>query len=297
MTRQSSEVCSSRRSALGSYTHDLGRHPLMTAAEEHEVAARYVKTRAPALAARLVSANLRLVIKIVLENHGSGGDFLDLIQEGNLGLVHAVEKYDPDRGVRLASYAAWWIRAYVLRFVVANARMVKLGTTQVQRRLFFNLRREKAARASQGLDQDPRRLAAALGASDRDVVAMEQRLAACDRSLDTPLSSQQDGTWDPTPSIDAEPPAPADLQLAALERRAILTHTLQRLRGTLSDRDLVILEERLLNDEPTTFRDLAGRFGISCERVRQLETRIKQGLRRQLETELGTAEGIDDMRC
>ena len=140
---RSSDAGLSDYSTIGAYLHELRRYPLLTREEEHELAVRFCKQREPALAARLITANLRLVVKIAYEYRRAHRNILDLIQEGNIGLMQAVQKYDPYRGVKLSSYAAWWIRAYILKFILNNWRLVKIGTTQAQRKLFFNLRKER----------------------------------------------------------------------------------------------------------------------------------------------------------
>ena len=174
-------------SSLSAYMHSLRNHPVLSREEEHELAAHYAKTQEPSAARKLITANLRLVVKIAQEYRRAHRNLLDLIQEGNVGLIQAVQRYDPFRGVKLSTYAAWWIRAYILKFILANWRMVRIGTTQAQRRLFFNLRRERERMEKMGIETDSRRLAAALDVSEGDVVEMERRLAASETSLDAPV--------------------------------------------------------------------------------------------------------------
>ena len=147
---------------LQAYMREVQQHPLLSKSEEHELATRYVKTGDVDAAARLVTANLRLVVKIAYEYRRAYRNMMDLIQEGNIGLMQAVKRYDPYRGVKLSSYAAWWIRAYMLRYMLNNWRMVKLGTTQAQRKLFFNLRKEREKLEKQGFQVEAKHLAAAL---------------------------------------------------------------------------------------------------------------------------------------
>ena len=173
---------------LQRYMREVTRHRLLTREEEHELAVRYREAGDVDAAYRLVTANLRLVVKIAHEYHRTAFQLLDLIQEGNVGLMHAVKKFDPYRGVKLSSYAAWWIRAYILRYVMENWRIVKLGTTQAQRKLFFNLRKERDKLAAQGFDPTPKLLAERLDVTERDVTEMEQRLSQDDFSLDVPIS-------------------------------------------------------------------------------------------------------------
>ncbi|HEY5052242.1 MAG TPA: RNA polymerase factor sigma-32 [Solirubrobacterales bacterium] len=277
-------------STIGAYLHELRRYPLMTREEEHEVAVRLSKTADRALAASLVTANLRLVVKIAQEYRRAHNNILDLIQEGNVGLIHAVEKYDPYRGVKLSSYASWWIRAYMLKFILANWRLVKVGTTQPQRRLFFNLRKEREKLEKQGFQVDAKHLAAALDVTEQEVIEMERRLNASEISLDAPVRSddQSDRTrGDLVPATAASRP---DLQVEASEFGTLLRAKLNSFGTTLRDRDLEIFRARLVNDEPATLVELAETFGVTRERVRQIECRLKGRLRSYLETELG--EGV-----
>src|SRR5258708_15504744 len=180
-------------------------HPLLSREEEHELAVKFARTRDPELAWRLVTANLRLVVKIAHEYRRAAFSLLDLIQEGNVGLMHAVQKYDPFRGVKLSSYAAWWIRAYILRYLMDNWRMVKLGTTQAQRKLFFNLRKEQERLLGQGFEAQPALLAEKLEVSEQDVREMDQRLGNDEVSLHPPPAP---GTGESRPAQGARAGAP-----------------------------------------------------------------------------------------
>jgi RNA polymerase sigma-32 factor len=272
------------------YLRDLRRHPLLTREEEHTIAVAYAETNDPRLASRLVTANLRLVLKIALEYRTSHRNLLDLVQEGNLGLIHAVHKYDPRRGVKLATYASWWIRAYVLKFILSNARLVKLGTTQAQRRLFFGLRRERARlEGRDGKVVEARQLAAAFDVSEKEVVDMERRLSSCESSLDWPSRSGDDDGRPRADVVRAEESLRPDVQSETREFREALHREIANFRQTLTGRDLEIFERRLATEDATTLAEIASRFGVSRERVRQLEERLKQRLRRYLQASLGDA--------
>jgi RNA polymerase sigma-32 factor len=280
-------------STIGAYLHELRRYPLMTREEEHVVAVNFCKEHQPALAARLITANLRLVVKIAQEYRRAHRNILDLIQEGNIGLIHAVQKYDPYRGVKLSSYASWWIRAYILKFILANWRLVKVGTTQAQRKLFFNLRKEREKLEKQGYEVEAKHLAAALDVSEQEVVEMERRLNASETSLDAPMRSDEQGDRTQGDFVRAAPTLRPDVQVEAGEFGAILKEKLHAFGETLRDRDLEIFRDRLLNDEPATLVQIAERFGVTRERVRQIETRaLKEmaarhpGLRDYLRKEL-----------
>jgi RNA polymerase sigma-32 factor len=281
-------------STIGAYLHELRRYPLMTREEEHTVAVRFCKDHEQALAARLITANLRLVVKIAQEYRRAHRNILDLIQEGNIGLIHAVQKYDPYRGVKLSSYASWWIRAYILKFILANWRLVKVGTTQAQRKLFFNLRKEREKLEKQGYEVEAKHLAAALDVSEQEVVEMERRLNASETSLDAPMRSDEQGDRTQGDFVRAAPALRPDVQVEAGEFGAILKEKLHAFGETLRDRDLEIFRDRLLNDEPATLVQIAERFGVTRERVRQIEERLKRRLRQYLEGELGDAVQIDD---
>jgi len=281
-------------STIGAYLHELRRYPLMTREEEHVVAVKFCKEHEPKLASRLITANLRLVVKIAQEYRRAHRNILDLIQEGNIGLIHAVQKYDPYRGVKLSSYASWWIRAYILKFILANWRLVKVGTTQAQRKLFFNLRKEREKLEKQGYEVEAKHLAAALDVSEQEVVEMERRLNASETSLDAPMRSDEQGDRTQGDFVRAAPALRPDVQVEAGEFGAILKEKLHAFGDTLRDRDLEIFRDRLLNDEPATLVQIAERFGVTRERVRQIEERLKRRLRQYLEGELGDAVQIDD---
>jgi RNA polymerase sigma-32 factor len=266
-------------STIGAYLHELRRYPLMTREEEHTVAVRFCKQHEPALAARLITANLRLVVKIAQEYRRAHRNILDLIQEGNIGLIHAVQKYDPYRGVKLSSYASWWIRAYILKFILANWRLVKVGTTQAQRKLFFNLRKEREKLEKQGYEVEAKHLAAALDVSEQEVVEMERRLNASETSLDAPMRSDEQGDRTQGDFVRAAPALRPDVQVEAGEFGAILKEKLHAFGDTLRDRDLEIFRDRLLNDEPATLVQIAERFGVTRERVRQIEAKALRKLR------------------
>ena len=281
-------------STIGAYLHELRRYPLMTREEEHEVAVEFSKTAEQRLAARLITANLRLVVKIAQEYRRAHRNILDLIQEGNIGLIHAVQKYDPYRGVKLSSYASWWIRAYILKFILANWRLVKVGTTQAQRKLFFNLRKEREKLEKQGFEVEAKHLAAALDVTEQEVIEMERRLNASETSLDAPMRSDEQGDRTQGDFVRAAPSSRPDLQVEAGEFGSILRDKLHAFGATLRDRDLEIFRDRLLNDEPATLVQIAERFGVTRERVRQIEERLKKRLRQYLMSELGDGVQIDD---
>jgi len=226
-------------------------------------------------------------VKIAQEHCRHHDNLLYLIQEGNLGLIHAVEKYDPNRGVKLSSYAAWWIRAYILNFTLGNSRLVKIGTTRAQRKLFFNLRKEREKQEKRGYPVEAKHLAAALGVREEEVIDMERRLNASEISLDAPMTSDERSARTRGDLVPAGSTSRPDRQVEATEFASLLKQKLRRFGATLRDRELEIFRARLLSDEPVTLVDLAEDFGVTRERVRQIESSLKGRLRSYLEKELG----------
>jgi len=275
---------------MAAYLREVQRHPLLSPEETQALAVRFVKDQDPRVAAKLVTANLRLVVKIAYEYRRAYKNILDLVQEGNIGLMQAVKRYDPYRGVKLSSYAAWWIRAYILRFILNNWRLVKLGTTQAQRKLFFNLRKKRAELVALGIDPSDAEVAKALDVPESDVREMEVRLSSNEKSLDAPVGDAEGRSVsriDMVPSMSEGPEA----LMAGGELQALLKDRLAAFRKTLigKDKDLAIFDDRLVADDPLTLQELGDRYGISRERVRQLEQRLTARLREFLHEELGDA--------
>jgi RNA polymerase sigma-32 factor len=279
-----------RADALQRYMAEVARHPLLSREEEHELAVKFASTHDPDLAYRLVTANLRLVVKIAHEYRRAAFNLLDLIQEGNIGLMHAVQKYDPFRGVKLSSYAAWWIRAYILRYLMDNWRMVKLGTTQAQRKLFFNLRKEQEKLLSQGFEAGPRLLAERLDVSEQDVREMDQRLGNDEFSLDAPIVSGGDESRQTQGDRLVHQTQPVDEQLADEELRRIFKEKLAVFGKSLTaDKDRFLFENRIApadDREPMTLQEIGDRWGVTRERARQLEARLTGRLKDYLRKEL-----------
>ncbi len=274
--------------AFTAYLSEVQRHKLLTPEEEHELAVRYATTADVKAAARMVTANLRLVVKIAFEYRRAYRNLMDLIQEGNIGLMQAVKRYDPYRGVKLSSYAAWWIRAYILRFILNNWRLVKLGTTQTQRKLFFNLNKEKQRLISLGVDPTSAELSRQLDVPEHEVIEMDRRLSGSDLSLDAPIG---DGDGKPTTRMDLMPSnnARVDDVLAGAEISGMVRDKLEAFGRTLINKEAAIFQDRLMHDEPATLQEIGDRYHISRERVRQIEKRLQDKLRVFLQAELGEA--------
>lgn len=261
---------------LQRYMNEVHRYPLLSREEELKLAREYRATGDPKLAYRLVTANLRLVVKIAWGYRRAAFDLLDLIQEGNVGLVQGVKKFDPDRGVKLSSYSAWWIRAYIIRHLMDNWRLVKLGTTTAQRKLFFNLRKEKEKLAAQGFDPGPKLLAERLDVTEQDVIEMDRRLSGSDLSLDTPLSGESTLTIGDRLESDADS---IDDRLADEELSQAFRRELAVFAETLDERERFIFDKRLVSEEPMTLQEIGDHYGFSRERARQVEARLTKRLK------------------
>ena len=279
----------SRFDPLSVYMREVQRHALLSPDEEHRLAVNYqTNPEDLAAASRLVTANLRLVVKIAYEYRRAYKNMMDLIQEGNIGLMQAVKKYDPYRGVKLSSYAAWWIRAYMLRFILNNWRLVKLGTTQAQRKLFFNLSKEKARLSALGIEPTDAEIAKRLNVAESEVAEMDKRLARSDASLDASVG-ESDGRSVSRVELMPSPGSTPDQLAEGAELSEMLQGRLSEFRETLAGKDVVIFDKRVVADEPLTLQELGDEFGVSRERVRQLEARLTGKLRTYLKETLGDA--------
>jgi RNA polymerase sigma-32 factor len=267
------------------YIRDIQRHPLLTPEEELRLTRQFATTKDPKVGSHLISANLRLVIKIAMEYRTFTSQVLDLIQEGNIGLVQAVNHYDPLRGVRLSHYAQYWIRSYIIYYLLNNHRMVKLGTTQAQRKIFFNLRRERQRLINMGFDPTARLIAQNLSVPEDTVKEMMERMDQPDLYLDAPRGSGDDkSTYLSTMAGNSNPEEETAQNEVGLRLKLKIA---EFGKGIESERDRYIWEKRLLSDDPVTLQEVGEKFGVSRERSRQLEERIKKQFREFLKKELG----------
>lgn len=270
--------------ALHRYLQEISQYELLTREETDELAVRFREHGDQDAAYRLVSSNLRLVVKVAMDFQKYWmQNFMDLIQEGNVGLVQATKKFDPYRGVKFSYYAAYWIRAYVLKFIMDNWRLVKIGTTQAQRKLFFSLNKERKLLEGQGFDPEPKLLAERLNVKEREVVEMGQRMDNWDVSLESPVRS--DSEDEQKNFLPSEGPG-IESMVAGKEIKAKLGVLIAVLKDKLNDKERMILEKRLLTDEPLTLQTIADRFEISRERVRQIEVNLLKKMKKYLETEM-----------
>ena len=265
-------------SALTAYMAQLRHHAPITREEEHELAVRWVEEGDVEAARQMVLSNLRLVVKIAMEYRRAWTNTLDLIQEGNVGLMEAVQRYDPYQGVKLSSYAVYWIRAYILKYILDNMRSVRLGTTRASRKLFFRLNKEKRQLESEGFEVEPKLLAERLEVPEEEVVQMEQQLARPDVYIDAPLRRDGEGTATYGDFMTGGEES-AEEQVGSGELLRVFREHIAEFSQGLDPRAMQILEERVLAPEPKTLADLGEVFGVSRERVRQLEVRLVDQLR------------------
>ena len=276
---------SSSKDSLHLYLREVGRFPMLKPDEEFELARRVQKTGDSDAAFRLVSSHLRLVVKIAMDFQRRWmQNVLDLIQEGNVGLMRAVNKFDPDKGIKFSYYAAFWIRAYILKFIMDNWRMVKIGTTQAQRKLFYNLNRERQKLIAEGFDPDAAILAERLGVGEDQIVEMQQRLDASDMSLDATVGDDS-GNATRMDFLPALGPG-IEERIAGQEIASLLQDKLRDILPSLSEKEAYILEHRLLTDDPVTLREIGERYNVTRERVRQLEARLLQKLKNHLSSDI-----------
>ena len=253
---------------------------------------RYLKTKDVEAAYRLVTSNLWLVVKIARDYERAARGLLDLVQEGNIGLMEAVKNFDPYRGVRFPSYAVWWIKAYMVRYLIANWRMVKIGTTQAQRKLFFNLKKEKDRLEREGFVPAPKLLAEKLDVKESEVIEMEQRLGSSDVSVDAPV---QGGESDSTLlGVLPSPESSAEDLIDRGRSQKLIKQGLEEFAATLKDKERIIFLERMLGEEKATLQEISEKVGVSRERVRQIENRLRERLKIFFEERLGNAiEALD----
>ena len=279
----------STKDLLNFYLGEVRKYPLLTPEEEKTYALRYQESGDKESAERLVTSNLRLVIKIAFQYHRQWANVLDLIQEGNVGLVEALSRYDPSREIRFSSYAQYWIRAMILRFLLDNFRLVRLGTTRAGRQLFFQLQKERERLAQQGIDPSAKRIAENLGVKEKDVHDVDQHMRAPALSLHAPTG---DGADDRRSLQDVVPEATpnnpegnaANAEFSVMFREQLDAFAAEELRD---EREQIIWAERLLAVDPVSLAALGERFGVSKERVRQVEARLKKRLKAYIEDRFG----------
>jgi RNA polymerase sigma-32 factor len=269
---------------LSRYLSDIRKFPMLGKEEEFMLAKRWREHQDFDSARQLVNSHLRLVAKIAMGYRGYGLPIEEVISEGNVGLMQAVKKFEPDKGFRLATYAMWWIRASIQEYILRSWSLVKMGTTAAQKKLFFNLRKAKSEiSALEEGDMHPdqvRQIATKLGVLDEEVVSMNRRLSGPDASLNAPLRADSENEWQDWLADDDA--ISQETQLAESEEKSIRMGLLEEAMTELTDRERHILTERRLKDDPTTLEELASQYGVSRERVRQIEVRAFEKLQKAM---------------
>jgi len=280
----------SGEAGLSRYLSEIRKFPLLSPEDEYMFAKRWKEHEDPEAARRMVTSHLRLVAKIAMGYRGYGLPISEIVSEGNVGLMQAVKRFDPDRGFRLATYAMWWIRASIQEYVLRSWSMVKMGTTAAQKKLFFNLRKAKSnIGAIEEGDLTPdhtAKLADQLGVTENEVTEMNRRLSGPDSSLNAPLRSESESEWQ---DWLADETVDQETRLAEREEMGDRHELLVKAMQDLTDRERDIIQARRLQDEPATLEELSQKYGVSRERVRQIEVRAFEKLQRGMKTAMTQA--------
>lgn len=284
IAQQDKDTRTSNQLTLFKYMQEVNSYKLLSNEKTKELIVMYQKNGDQLAGNELVTANLRLVVKIAgdFQKYWTT-NFLDLVQEGNIGLIKAIKKFEPERDIKFSYYATFWIRAYILKFIMDNWRLVKLGTTQVQRKLFYKLNKEKKVLESQGIKPESSLLAKRLDVRETDIIEMEQRFNGPDLSLESPVSPDS-----PTEHKDMLIENGPSVEELAAKREIIekIHNVLDKQKGSLCEREKVILEDRLLQDDSRSLKNIAEQFQISRERIRQIESRLLKKIGKTLQQEM-----------
>jgi RNA polymerase sigma-32 factor len=273
------DCLSVRHDTLKVYMAGVAKYPMLSREEEQEVTRVIYEYQDLDAVERLVVSNLRLVVKIAMGYYNTYLNILDLIQEGNVGLLHAVKKYNPYMGTKFSTYAAFWIRAYILKYIMDSWSLVKVGTTQGQRRLFFRLNKEKQKLESLGIYPTPKLLASTISVKEEEINSMTERLTYTDVSLDAAIHDGSDDTMMDTMRSDDD----VEEIVSERQKSAMLSKKVTEFKDTLDDRDSFIFNHRVMAEEPMTLEQIGSRFNISRERVRQVELRMIKKLKEHFE--------------
>ena len=272
------------------YMAEIKKYPALSREEEQRLARRYRETGDRDALFRLITANLMLVVRIAFSFRRAAKNLLDLVQEGNVGLLAAIDRFSPDVGARLPTYAAWWIRAYMVKFLLDNVRLVRVGTTNARRKLLRNLHKEKQKLESMGFDVGPKLLAEHFGVSERDVIDVQAALNSRDVSLDAPVGGAE-GDRSHGDALPDTKGSTVEEDVARRELQTRMEGLLKTFREGLNERETALLDRRILSDSPQSLQALGDRFGTSREAVRQAETRLMKKLKAFLKEELGDLGG------
>ncbi len=268
---------------LRGYLVEIRRYPFLSREEEHALAVRFQEKGDLNAVTQLILSHLRLSVSIAMEYKKLPFNTMDLIQEGNVGLMHAVKKYDPYKNVRVSTYAAWWIRAYILKHILQNWRLVRIGTTEAQRKLFFRLSKEREALEKKGMDVTPKLLADQLNVKEKEVIEMTQRLEGHEVSLSTPVGEEGNTSYgDLLPSNQED----TESHLGNKQLKTLFQSKLALFSKQLKAREVDIIANRVLSEDPKTLETFAKKYGISKERVRQIENNLLKKLKKFMQTEI-----------
>lgn len=271
------------RDPLTTYLAEIRKYPVLSKEDELKLAKHYFETKDPEAAQALVRANLRFVVKIAAEYARFSSRMIDLIQEGNVGLMHAVKDYNPHKGARLITYAVWWIRGYIQEYLMRQFSMVRIGTTANQRKLFYQLQKQKAELEKMSSQESTALLSHQLGIPEGEINEMAQRLSMRDVSIDKPQNSNSESTVSIGSLLKQDDGSlPLDEQLALAEQIQFLKNAIDNIKDSLTDKEKIILEERVLNDEPLTLQEIGEKYKITREAVRQNEARLIQKIKTSL---------------
>jgi RNA polymerase sigma-32 factor len=272
------------KNSLESYLVQINQFPLLTQEEEFKLAVRYRKYNDIEAAHKLITSNLRFVVKVSFEYKSYGVKLLDLIQEGNIGLMMAVKKFNPYKGYRFISYAIWWIRAYIQNFIIKTWSLVKIGTTQAQKKLFYKIGKVRKALESDGADEKKYELLAKdLDVAKEDIIEMEQRMSSRDLSLDTPFDEGQELTH---LELLKEQSPNQEEAIAQEEEKKIREREVQNAMKRLTEKEIYVIKNRIMAEEPLTLQQIGTHLKLSRERVRQIESEALKKLKKEFSTRL-----------
>lgn len=277
---------------LRRYLAEIRQYPFLSREEEKQLSIKFKEEGDLQAVTQLILSHLRLVASIAMEYKNLPFNVMDLIQEGNIGLMQAIKKFDPYKDIRVSTYATWWIRAYILKYILHNWRLVKIGTTEAQRKLFFRLSKERERLEKMGYEVGPKLLADRLNVKEQEVVEMQQRLGGWESSLDEPVGPESD---EPLANILPSNQEAADERLAKDELRELFQEKLREFSKTLKPRELEILNERILSESPKTLEVFGQKYKISKERVRQLEENLIKNLKKFMNQEIKDFKDIGPM--
>lgn len=281
-TAASSNLPATTKNLLTMYLNEIRKYPVLSKEDEQKIAKKFYDTKDPAAGELLVKSNLRFVVKVAAEYSKFSNRMIDLIQEGNVGLMHAVKEFNPYKGNRLITYAVWWIRGYMQEFLMRQFSMVRIGTTANQRKLFYQLQKQKTELEQMSSPGRILELSHQLGIPEDEITEMVKRISSRDVSIDKPIGDEDSGVSLGSLLRKDDGSLALDDKLALEEQIELLKKAIEKIRPALSEKELIILEERILNDEPLTLQEIGEKYKISREAVRQNEVRLINKIKAEL---------------